>query len=67
METIVEIGGHKSGLILDCERFSDNHSDDFRKIYVGTANPLVMCGYHSSPLGNNIIQKVINEINKEKK
>ena len=54
-------------MILDCDRFSDNHSDDFRKIYVGTANPLVMCGYHSSPMGNNLIQKVINEINKEKK
>jgi hypothetical protein len=54
-------------MILDCERFSNNHSEEVVRIYVGTATPLVMCGYHSSPLGNNLVEKVIKKINEEKK
>jgi hypothetical protein len=54
-------------MIFDCERFSDDHSKDVVMVYVGTATPLVMCGYHSSPLGNNLVEKVIKKINEEKK
>ena len=53
--------------MLDCGLFSDNHSEDVVRIYVGTATPLVMCGFHSSPMGNNLVEKVIKKINEEKK
>lgn len=53
--------------MFDCGRLSDNHSEDVVRVYVGTATPLVMCGYHSSPMGNNLVEKIVKLINEEKK